>query len=266
MMSEAQINEFANRREYLTPSRYISGRIVEYDIRSANITMLKKYHLIDDTYYNYLNILPKKDREIEIGNLIRTDINYYDTISSGIIEAKKLLLSNNDINASDIVRIANDAVYINKDYNLKNTIFDIVEFRRKSEFSVMLQLPSNIIIFFINDGSNFNLDIKGMSEMQQSYHANYMITFIASLINTIQRVGVKEATEMISMFYNDYVNLKLDKRFYVEFNSRSKYKLKNSNYYMDIIDDINSIDISYNQYVLRELYSIILEMYMGGKR
>ena len=74
------IEQLAEAMSYITPLNYISGRIVEYDIASANINMLYKYNMIDINYYNYLKSLPKINREVEIGKLIRSDSNYYNII------------------------------------------------------------------------------------------------------------------------------------------------------------------------------------------
>ena len=48
--------EISSGTSYLNPSRFISGRIVEYDIRSANISALLDAGVIDIDQYNKLNI------------------------------------------------------------------------------------------------------------------------------------------------------------------------------------------------------------------
>ena len=136
-----ELERLANLTSYITPSRYVSGRIVEYDIKSANITMLKKYNAIFDDYYNFLSKLPKIDREIEIGLLIRSDKKYFNIIEDGIKAAKYILLKSNNVDPSFIVRIANDAVYINSLNDLQYTKFDEVLFAKKS-ISMILMLAS----------------------------------------------------------------------------------------------------------------------------
>lgn len=258
-MNKTELDKFISRIDYVTPLRYVSGRIVEYDIRSANITMLYKYGLINDEYYSYLNKLPKYNREVDVGLLIMRSSNFYNTIASGIVEAKKKLFYSNKINPDTVVRIANDAVYINSFLDLTYTKFDDVEFKVKSITSVMMRLKDLIIFYWYNE-NGMNIDIIGMKNSQY-LHLNYMISFIAQVIYYLERVSAKEAVSFVCQFYDDYINLKLEKEFYRELNPASMYKYKNSLFYMTNIENINEIDIGYNLYLIREIYSIVLEKY-----
>lgn len=255
-----QLVPLLDKSSYLHPSRYISGRIVEYDIKSANITMLHKYGKINDQYYMYLSRLPKRDREIEVGNMIKHDRSVYDTIKAGIREAKINLFNSNDIQLKDIVRIANDAVYINKSYDLQNIIFGDVEFRKKSVNSVMMKL-NNLIIFFYSDYEKFNIDIKGMSEEVMKLHEDYFLGDLAQIIFLIEKVSIESAIDYFNKLYENYISLRLPKEYYRCFDSKSLYKHNKINFYMMDIEDINDIDINYNLFILRELWSILLERY-----
>lgn len=249
-----------DQTSYLHPSRYISGRIVEYDIKSANITMLHKYKKINDQYFYYLSNLPKIDREKEIGNMIRVDSSVYDTIKYGIREAKVRLFNANDIKLSEIVRIANDAVYINRSYDLKNIVFDDVIFRIKSVNSVMMKLNS-LIIFFYCDYDEFNIDIKGMSDEIMELHKDYLLSDLAQIIFLIEKVSIEEAMNYFNTLYDNYINMKLPKEYYRCFDSASLYKHNKVNFYLSNIENIEDIDINYNLILLRELWSILLEQY-----
>lgn len=255
-----QSDHIVSSTNYITPEKYISGRIVEYDIQAANINILKKYHKISDDYYQYLSLLPKEDREIDIGKLIRVDRSYFNTIQDGIKESKVLLVEKNNIKPEQIIRVANDAVYINNSIDLKYTEFDGVRFKQKSKYSVYLNL-SNIYIFYsVLGNDNIDIDIKNIGKDKLIYHEKF-IEFIANAIYICERVSVQDCLNFISDFYKDYINLNLDKEYYREFNSYSLYKLKYSDYYLSNISNINDIDINYNLYLIRELWSIILSKY-----
>ena len=255
-----QNDHIVTSANYVTPEKYISGRIVEYDIQSANINVLKKYHKISDNYYNYLSLLPKTDREVEIGKLIRVDRSYYDTIQKGIKESKLLLVEKNHIKPEQIIRVANDAVYINSSVDLRYTEFDGVKFKQKSKSSVYLNL-SNIYIFYsVLDNDNIDIDVKNIGKDKLIYHEKF-IEFLANAIYICERVSVQDCLNFISDFYKDYISLKLDKEYYREFNSYSLYKLKYSDYYLSNISNINDMDINFNLYLIRELWSIILSKY-----
>ena len=76
---------------------YTSGRIVEYDISKCNISMLKKYGVIDNDTFTFLLGLPKIAREKEIGLMEIYNPEYYDVIANGTKEAKLKLAELNDI-------------------------------------------------------------------------------------------------------------------------------------------------------------------------
>lgn len=251
--------DLIQKRDYFCPSRYVSGRISEYDIRACNINMLKYYGMISDELYNYLSVIPKIDREIYIGNMMREDKKIYDTISKGIKEFKVKLASTNNIQDKEIVRIANDAVYVNRPIDLFTTVFDNIEFKQKGIYSSVVKLNKSTIIFLSKDMyGNSIVDVKGIGD-NDVLHQNYMISIIVTVINTMEMSSAKDALALLNDIYKDYVSLKLDKGCYREFNSISMYKYKHSNYGAFYIEDINDIDISYNLYILRELWSIIIE-------
>lgn len=245
---------------YVTPIKYVSGRIIEYDIASANITMLKKYHMISDTEYQYLSKLPKHDREVKVG-IMQRDEKVLKTISNGIQKAKEDLMILNQIDPNSIVRVANDAVYINSSIDLPITEFDGVLFRPKSLNTCLLQL--NKLLIFCNCNNGINIDIKGLSENVQLLHADYMLSFIGNIIYLMERVSMEEALKEVTNFYQDYVNLKLPVGFYREFNPYSKYRITmnsflSSDFLVSNIDNLKDISIDYNLFIIRELWSIIL--------
>ena len=127
-MLSRELSSLAKQINYVCPNRFVSGQIIEYDIRQANINILYKYKIIDEKYYNYLAHVPKIQREVIIGNLIKQDKNKYNIIQKGIKEAKCQLFEANNIKEYEVVRIANDAVYVNRSGGLQYTIFDGIEF------------------------------------------------------------------------------------------------------------------------------------------
>lgn len=258
-MNEA-IEGLINSTTYETPVRYISGRITEYDIKSANITMLHKYGKISDRYYKYLSALPKFDREKEIGLLIRNDYSYYDCIKNGISEAKRMLFESNNIQFDSVVRIANDAVYVNSSVDLQYTIFDNVVFKQKSIYQVMMKLSDLIIFFRYNIDGDYDLDVIGINNDKLELHSA-MLSVIANVIHLLERVSPKDAIQYIDEFYIDYINFNLPKEFYRELNAISMYRYNYTKFYLSDIQDVHDIDINYNLYLLRELYAIALEKF-----
>ena len=57
--------------------------------------------------------------------MIKEDKKIYNIIQKGIKESKVQLFDANDIKSYEVIRIANDAVYVNRINGLKYTEFDI---------------------------------------------------------------------------------------------------------------------------------------------
>ena len=262
-MLSRELSSLAKQINYNCPDRFVSGQIIEYDIKQANINMLYKHGIIDDKYYNYLKHVPKIQREIIIGNLIKEDKNKYKIIQDGIKTAKCQLFEANSIKEYEVVRIANDAVYINRFNKLNYTVFDGIEFVSKSISNCYLRLYS--ILFFINFENNINVDIKGLGEDYTIHQP--IISIIVNIINELQCIGVKAAMKSLGDFIDDYQNRRLGVEYYREMNDIAAYRVIGGEFYISNLNNIlPEIDINYNLYILRELSSILYEIYTSTYR
>lgn len=255
-----------SKDNYLINARMIKSVIItEYDISKANISILYDKGIISDDVYSYLYRLPKLDREIYVSNKIKTEgRSVHEIIKSGIIEAKRKLFSSNNIQDNEIIRIANDAVYIMRNYALAYTRFGNVEFKRKHSYSTFLRV-GGLVILFSNFMGEINVDIIGLGKEQMKLHENYMITFIGSLLYLVETSTIDQVMDFYLYFYNKYLQKKLDIGFYREFNEISMFTTKSptdgNKYGVSHIDSIDEIDIGYNAGFLRELYGTIIGPY-----
>lgn len=248
----------ARQVNYVVDMRYISGNIIEYDIKQANINILYKYGTIDLEKYNYLANLPKMNREIIVGNMISSDKEIYKTIQKGIKEAKLNLFDANNIKEYEVIRIANDAVYVNRINGLKITQFDNIQFVPKSVSTCYLNLKN--ILFFINFGSQINVDIKGLGPNYDIHEP--LITIIVNIISELQYDGVKPAMKSLENFIDDYLNKRLGVEYYRELNPEAGFRVIGGKFLLSTIPILyDEIDIGYNLYLLRELSSILYEIY-----
>ena len=257
-----------NAINYLSPIRYYSGNITEYDIKSANINCLIDAGMISIEEYKKLYKLPKQQREIEVGLMIKENPNIYTTISKKISEAKVYLFENNPIEDEQVLRIANDAVYIASDIQMKNLQYgDYIRFIPKSVSNIYLNLMSIIILIKYLDNGNIDIDVKGISNTELH---NDFLSEIVSVILILEKSGIKDAINYLSVFIEKYLHYELPVTFYREFNSFSKYRINsNSNYIYNTFDygidatekDKYNLDINYNYSILRELFSVLIEIY-----
>ena len=258
-----ELVSLAKENNYICPDRFASGQIIEYDIQQANINILFRYGVIDKDYYIYLQNIPKINREIIVGNMIREDKKIYNIINKGIKEYKVKLFESNDIKSYEVIRIANDAVYVNRIGGLNNLEFDNIRFVPKTISTCYLKLYN--ILFFINLNNPINVDIKGLGDNYDIHEP--IISIIVNIINELQYAGIKTALQTLNNFIDDYINRRLDVSYYRELNPQAQFRVIGGQFFLSTINNLlPEIDIGYNLSILRELFSILSEIYTSNYR
>lgn len=270
-------NELYSKTNYIIDIPLIlNANIIEYDISKANITMLLSYGLISyDEYIRYCN-MDKQMREISIGRRMQEDNGilteegrkFIECIKNGIILSKKMLFEANNIKHESVVRIANDAVYING-APLQYTEFDInnngvkVSFKNKNIFNIIINLGNVTVFIYDNPMTDkFNVDVKGINDKLLFKHELFL-SFICNMVSNVQRSGKEAALMVFNEFYEQYINKQLPLEYYREFNNTSGYRLNgNCTILLDIVNESHRdlINIDYNLLVLRKIYSMIMDI------
>ena len=256
--------ELSSKHNYLSPTKFLfSSSIFEYDIRQANINVLRAFGRLSESDYHRLSIADKRSREIEIGNWIAQDSTVYQTIQEGIQKAKLGLLASNKVRPTNVLRIANDAVYVISPHPLRYTKFTInqdsdcyVEFVNKNHFTSYLSL-GDVIILINSDGEGWDIDIKGISNDLIYLHENFIST-ICNLVQSREMGGVDMAAREFNNFFQEYVSKNLPVEYYREFNSGSGYRVKGAPFVILQAPPLNQIDIGYNLRLLRTLYAYLI--------
>lgn len=238
----------------------ISRYIYEYDMSKANISVLYAGGIINKDEYNYYYNLPKSKREVEIG-IRRKDREFDKTLSSLIQEYRIRFIKENNIPDEKILSIKNDALFI-IDKEPSITKFDnVVEFVQKNKYTSYYNL-NNLEIYYSNDSLNeiITFDVKGISDNKLNLHLDYFIDFLYNTFEYFESKDKDTVLRYIDNFYNKYIRRELDIGYYREFNSSSEYSLysKSKFFKFQIIDPklIDKINISCNQSIIRDLYSI----------
>lgn len=252
----------------------------EYDIRQANINMLRAEGIISEDYYNDLQNIPKRDREITIGkmSIMRDyiDKKIMKVIQDNIKKYKDLFLNRNNINPDSVVRIANDAIVVLTSLPIKQTQFDTgngnqVEFVNKNIYTSMVRFSKSTnrtVSIFLNilPDDSINVDVKGISDDSLSLKFPDFLVIITDIIKLLERTDKNMVFRYFNNVYNDYINLRLPLNAYRDFVSGSFILKRNKpGYYPQptIIteNELVNIDISRNQAILREFYSYIINYY-----
>lgn len=255
---------------YKTPVRYyVNTFIREYDLSKANInSLLYKDRISLEEHKHYLE-MQKQDREKAIGLWIKKDPSVYKDIQSGIIEAKRRLVYANNIEDYEVVSVKNDAMFIvGKD--LHETEFPPFKFNLKNVYAVYTQLQELEVYYgdYVEPSTGIiktNIDVKGISDNALLKHQGGMFEVICDACYKLQRENIRDTMNWISNLYVLYINRQLPKNYYREFNSESMFRIYTLARQMSLeeIDDsmVNIIDINRNLLILRDLMSIIADIY-----
>lgn len=258
-----------NRINYKCTLPYIINTYIrEYDLSKANISSLYHYNVLSkEQYESFLN-MPKQEREIKIGLMIRNNKSYYDTIANGITYAKRMLIETNNVQDYEIVSIKNDAIFIHG-RELQNSKFGIFEFKVKNTFTTYMRLSENIEIYYYdfnnNDTIQSSITVKGISDENLISHNDGMLNLINQVCFMINRYDVESILSYVTDMYNDFRDRSLPINYYRSFDSMSKFMIRTEyfSYILDYIDDTmrGILDISVNDSVFRELIYIIYDIY-----
>lgn len=138
------------------------------------------------------------------------------------------------------------------DDNLKVDEYD--NFIRVGEFILMTK----------QDMFGMKQAIVGLDPHNIELHKDYFIALIFKIMNMVSKNNIQLAIDTLRDFYRDYVNGELNIEYYREFNLQSKFKVSSMNYiyYIDSdLVDVRSLDISYNEKVIRYISSLIWGVY-----
>lgn len=235
-----------------------NSEIIEYDIEEAGFNIIKYFKLLPDEEIDKLSKLSKKNRHIQIGLLQKRDKSFGKNLNESFSEARKLFLSNNNLNEENILSIKKDAIFV-FEKRCKFKVFDNINFRMKNNYFSYINLANNE--YYIN---NKNVDVKGISEGCIIKHLEYMIDTIQIFSKLLSYSDRKSAIKFLINFIRYYKNRELELGYYRELNRRSMYRvidltLHDKYYFSDTGSEVEKLNIMYNYIeILRPLISIVL--------
>ncbi len=150
-------------------------------------------------------------------------------------------------------------LYLN-DYNLVLNDIDLDDDNLKvDEYDNFIRV-GEFILMTKQDMFGMKQAIVGLDPHNIELHKDYFIALIFKIMNMVSKNNIQLAIDTLRDFYRDYVNGELNIEYYREFNLQSKFKVSSMNYiyYIDSdLVDVRSLDISYNEKVLRYISSLI---------
>jgi len=215
-------SELFKRHQYLCPLPIVQNKITEYDIRSANTSALRQARKVKPSTLAAIEALPKHDREVAVGNMIRIDKSIQKTISREITHAKMELFRVNGVQDNEILSIKNDAVFI-IGRRLRYTKFGEMEFKAKHTYALYLNIEKTE---FYYDQRAHSVTIKGIDDkvVEHPDHQEGMITFLANVMRLLVFDRRDALRRYLIEFSNDYKEKKLPVQFYRELNRDNIYR------------------------------------------
>lgn len=234
----------------------VSNFIREYDIRKANISILRSKGYINEKEYNYYASL--KDRSVVVGHLLKENEEMNNALTLGFKEYRQKFFESNNIQDNEVLAIRKDAIYlINRE--VYNTAFDYVNFICKNTYTSYYKYGRYEFYYGydrIRDIETF--DVKGMQKTVY-LHDNYFNELLKCVFECAE-VDLKEAIQILTTFLNNFMKREINDEFYREYNDNSLYKLAYNgymNYSIQYLMNINIelMDVSYNRRFIETLLS-----------
>lgn len=223
--------------------------VVEYDIRSAGLNVLRHYGKISQYDYDRLSKMEKIVRNVKIGLLERKDKSIAKCKSEGIKEFRKKFFEANNIEDSTVIAIRKDAIFL-LNPKVKETKFgDYVEFVPKNSYSSYYQINNFDLLY---NSMEDKLDIKGVKITPEieKLHKDYFLKFLKTVIR-YNETDNRNACEYLYDYANKYRKKQLPIGNYRELNAESLFRLKSTKMWskdLGVIDTqtLEGIDIRYN--------------------
>lgn len=176
------------------------------------------------------------------------------------IEWVKYFLKDNNIDNDNILAIIDGkliAYNVDPRYRDDNIVC--------KEYTDYIRLDG-IVILMARDIIRSTRVIYGIDHPIYTLHKDYMLKFIEEIIRILGVGNVDLAINKIKQFRSAYLRRELPKEYYREFNVSSKYTVIDDicRYGLIDIDEDQKglIDISYNEKIIRYLYSLVAGLYL----
>lgn len=238
---------------------FINNQIIEYDIKSAGLSLAKEYGYLDKNIIKKLDEISKDERNRLMGIIKIKDKQLVKNENKALVEARKKFIEMNNIDNDNIISIKKDALFVSKEcYNLKSGEIQFVPKNKYTSYMVL-----NNIEFYYN---RLKLDIKGINDDLLKLHNDYMLQFFKQYFQYIEMGKSNKLLDFIAGFVYRYKSRDLDIGYYREFNAMSLFKLNKqtshgTEYLIKYIDEesFNDIDIGYNffKYLIPLMISLI---------
>lgn len=216
--------------------------IAEWDIHSANTSLMRYYNLCDESLINKIEKMDKDKRVVFIGKMMRKSKEFSIQLEDAFTNILKEFIKANNLEEEDIISYKKDAIFVRNKHITTNTFGDSVCFSPKNIYSGCILIPKYEFYY-----SYDKIDVKGISDSLLSLHENGVLAFINGLMEISH--DWLQMNRFLKSYAENYKNRYLLFDAYREFNNDSKFRVNlGSEVLMDDIDEdlLSSTTILYN--------------------
>ena len=219
--------------------------IEEWDIRSANTSLMKYYNLANPKLISKIEKMEKRDREPAVGMLSKKNKEFAIALEKSFTDIINEFISVNNLDPNlDIISIKKDSVFVrNKTVQCSEFGDGAVKFIRKNSYTGCLLLPKYEFYY-----SRDKIDVKGVSDESLHLHQDGTLAFISTMMQ--ESNNWIELNRFMKEYALAYKTRQLPFNAYREFTSVSKFRVNmfGNEVLMDEIDEeiLEDTDISFN--------------------
>ncbi len=243
-----------------------NSEIIEWDIKSANTSLMREYRLADPTLISKIESLNKNKRNIYVGNMMRNDKVFSGKLESAFNDTINQFLQQNNLCEYDIISIKRDAVFVSNHKITHDSIGEYVKFIPKNSYHAFILLKNIEFYFSLTD--SHVVDVKGINDETLKKHEKGILEFLFQVVYLLENESKTSLHMYLREFVDAYKRKELPFDYYRHFDDNSKYIM-----YIDLgdgnkewveIDEIdeNTIDyisIKYNyENIILPLIQIII--------
>lgn len=234
--------------------------IIEYDIKSAGLTMIRKFKLLPDDKIKELEAIKDKAAlNKTIGNLEIKNKALVEAKNEKFKDYRIRFYIDNELEDDDILSIKKDALFVKK-YCYELEFDGDVQFVEKNKYFAYMYL--NHLELYFKDDSDMNtrkrivkiskpkdlVHVKGIKDDKLEYHRDYMIKFLHTFMKMYAEADIDVTRRYLVKFINQYKKRLLEPGYYREFNQLSNYKVLMDGKLLELeyTDEVYNCDISYN--------------------
>lgn len=224
-----------------------TSMIREYDMVDAGFSIIQEYSLLPPEKILELSKLPKKEKNIAIGKLNGCDKILSRKFHSSFELARKIFFELNEVEEDEVLSIKRDAIFLKNKIARHNKIGKFINFKLKNKFTSFMNL--NGIECYFNSYSNI-LTVKNIGSNVFKFEKG-IIPLISEYMTIKEKLG-KTSNNSVYLklldFRADYVNLRLPKEYYREFDRDAMYRMNAYEFGSEEIGDfsLEHLDISHN--------------------